>query len=429
MGTEPNPIAGAGSGTEPIVPGIELDPTATSTVEGQGEGSQPDGDEGQPPKPGEGEGQGEGGESREDGRVIPQWMRALKDSNPEAYKRAKTDLFELRDRRSVHPTAQAAREEHEVFESLGGAEGVEKLQEEGQFFQEAAKQFLKGDPAFVKDLWEEDAIAAALHVQPMLDEFKARDLEGYKSTVARLWEDEFQGVGFGNALKALAESISTGNKETSLALVDGFKKWFDSIGEVARKAEDPRVKTLLADRARQQDQSEQAQQQEFLKSYRSETINTVVEEATKVFDSFFKNRKIDADDRMDLLRESIAIANRAVEADSSFKSQRDRHLERGDSQAARRLTKARFARELPEAVKRVARRYGLISGTPRQDQGNGQGGGRQQPAPRAPQGWVAVNERPTPEQINRSLTSNSDIISKRAVLKDGRKVTWAHLKA
>src|ERR1700675_1545734 len=152
-------LGGGGSSIteEPIIPSTELESGDTPTTEVQEgdttttetvEGEQPQGT-----KPGD-------TEVREDGRLIPKWMRALKETDPEGYKKAKTDLFELQGRRSVHPTVQAAREEHDLVQSLGGKDGVGKLREQSSFYSEAANQFLKGDPAFVKDLWEEDRIAA-----------------------------------------------------------------------------------------------------------------------------------------------------------------------------------------------------------------------------------------------------------------------------
>jgi hypothetical protein len=89
------------------------------------------------------------------------------------------------------------------------------------------------------------------------------------------------------------------------------------------------------------------------------------------------------------------------------------------------LTKARFARELPDAVKRIARRYGMTSGTP----ATGTQRQQQQPAGGQPAaGFVAVNARPDGMDIDRSRTSNEMILSKRAILKDGKKVDWSKLK-
>src|SRR5271156_3186295 len=136
-------ITGGGSNVEePIIPDTELEPSS-SPDEGVQDGEVTptevvEGDQPQGAKPGE-------GEIREDGRLIPKWMRALKESNPEGFKKAKADLFELMDRRTLHPTAQAAREEHDLVQSLGGKEGVGKLREQSTFYSEAANQFLKGD--------------------------------------------------------------------------------------------------------------------------------------------------------------------------------------------------------------------------------------------------------------------------------------------
>lgn len=431
-------IAGSGSSSveEPLNPDVELEPSPTpdggvqeEEVAPAPEGGQPEGEGG---KPGD-----DKGEVREDGRLIPKWMRALKETDPEGYKKAKTDLFELQGRRSVHPTVQAAREEHDLVQSLGGKDGVAKLRENDTFYRGAANQFLKGDPAFVKDLWEEDPIAAALHVQPMLDNFREKDFEGFRTTIARMQETELQAVGFGPALRNLIDAVEKGDKETALSILvkgrdaqgnpSNFVSWYNSIGDIAKKAEDPRVKSLLAERAKARDNEQKTQQETFLKGYRTEAVNTVVDEAAKVFDSFFKGRKLDPEDRTDLLRDAVKVANTKVEADKDFMAQRQQHLDQGDAHSALQLTKARFARELPDAVKRIARRYGMASGTP----GNGT---QRQPLPAGTggkpleQGWVAVNALPDATEIDRGRTSNEMILSKRAILKDGKKVDWSKRK-
>src|ERR1700676_5138641 len=265
-------LGGGGSSIteEPIIPSTELESGDTPTTEAQ-EGVEPttktvEGEQPEGGRPGE-------GEVREDGRHIPKWMEESQESNAGAYKKATTDLFDLEGRRSVHPTVQAAREEHDLVQSLGGKEGVGKLREQSGFYSEAANQFLKGDPAFVKDLWEEDKIAAALHVQPMLDAFRTNDFEGYRTTIARLQDQELQAVGFGPALKNLIDAVEKGDKETALnILVKGrdtqgnasnFVSWFYSVGEIARKAEDPRFTTILAERAKARDTEQQTQTNEF----------------------------------------------------------------------------------------------------------------------------------------------------------------------
>jgi hypothetical protein len=437
MSTAPNAIAGASSNVDGGSSAVEtLDPVESLPTEGVDSPDtntpEPEGGVDNQPEAGTGEPQGE---VREDGRLIPQWMRAMKESNPEGYKAAKAVFFGMKERESIHPTVQAARDEHELVQSLGGREGASKLQEDSVFFKDAANQFLKGDPAFTKDLWEEDPIAAALHVSPMLEEFKTRDLDGYKSTIARIWENDFKRLNFAPALQDLSSAIQRGDKATAAEIAKSIQEWHDSILDVSKRAEDPRVKTLLAERNKAHETRQQTERQEFIKTYQTETINEVVSEAGKVFDSFFKGRKIDADDRTDLLREALSLANKAVEADETFMKQQNTHLNRGDSHSAKRMTKARYSQEITNAVKRIARRYGLVSGnakpapaTQQNPNNNGQGA-------RPAQGYAFVNARPSIDEIDQQATARANggsyqgsIVAKRAVLRDGRKVDWSKVK-
>lgn len=370
---------------------------------------------------------GDEGQGKDDGRVMPGWLRGMKEANPEGFKAAKAQFFDLHRRAGIHPTVQDAENDHNLVESLGGSEGVESMREDAGVYKDASNQFLEGNPLFVKDLWDTDPVAAALHVQPMLDELLARDVEGYKSTIARIWHKEFQGTGFVPALQNLKAAIESGDKKVAGDILDSIAEWQQSLSNIATRTEDPRVKTLLAQRASENKNREQTAHQQFMDNYKTEAINTVVDAAGKVFDSFFKGRKLSQEDRTDLMRQAIAKANAVVMKDPEFVKQRDKHLERRDSAAAKRLVMSRYQRELPNAVKQVARLFGLISGQPPKPQQRVAG----QPAPKGqaqPGGYVKINARPEREDIDRRRTSDTDIISKRAVLKDGKKVTWSHLK-
>jgi hypothetical protein len=427
MSTTPSAIAAEPSeGLQPALAEPEVVETPT-TAEEPIESETPAEPEAGAPEPGT---PSDDKESKEDGRRLPAYVRDLKEKNPEGYKRAKAEFYDLDARRSVHPTVQAAREEHQLVADLGGPQGITKLREDGQVFKTAAQQFLKGDPGFVKDLFEEDPIAAALHVPHMLETFREKDKAGYQGTLARLWDTEFQATGFANGVKNLLAAIAAGDKETATAWAQSFGTWQEKISGIARQQEDPRVKTLLAERQARQENEAKAQGEEFLKGYRTEATNGVVEDGSKTFDSYFKGRKIDEEDRKDLLRESFVLANRVVEADKEFLAQRQAHIDRGDSQAAVRLTRSRFAREdaMPSAVKKIARRYGMFAGpaakpAPPNPQGQPPRNGA---APAA--GWVKVNARPQAEEIDRQKSPPEMIISGKAVLKSGRKVDWSHLK-
>lgn len=365
-------------------------------------------------------------DSQQDGRSIPPYIRALKDTNPEAFKKAKTEFFDLRERRGVHATVAAAKAEHELVESIGGQQGVETLREENSYFKSASDQFLKGDPAFTAELFKEDPIAAALHVAPMLEQFRTADLEGYKTTIAKIWDNDFQQVGMGNGLANLVDAMNKKDYATAGEIIGSIQDWYKSITTLAQRAEDPRVKSLLAERSRNRETEAKTEQDRFNGEYKSQSNKAVYSQAGKVFDSFFKGRKLSIEDRRDLLNEVGRIADGAVMKDTEFLKQRDKHLANRDAVSANRVTTARYDRELTEAVKRVARRYGLVAGKPGQQR---QPPGKQQQQQRqTPQGYIAVNKRPDETSVDWSVTSKSDILAGNATLLGGRKVSWAQLR-
>lgn len=418
-GADPNPDPDAASLTAEGEDST-VDDTAEPEAEAEGE-----------PEAGTGEPEGtEGQPAKEDGRVIPQWMRELKEKDPKAYGAAKADLFDLRARRGLHPTVKDAEAEHNLVTSVGGADGINTMRESAGTFKTIESQFLKGDPGFVADLWETDPIAAALHVQPMLDAMKAKDAEGYKGLVARSMHNEITSVGLPQGLKALQAAIAAGDKETAGKWLASIIQWQEDISGVANRAEDPRVKTMLAERAQQHDARRSVEDQEFQKNYETQAFTALKAEGGRIFESFFKGRSksLTAEDKQDLLREAFGYATKTVTADAEFMKQRDGHLKRRDANAALQLVKAKYAQALPEAVKKVARRYGLLSGkapqaTIRQPNTPAQNKGTVTPA-----GFTKVNARPQPDEIDTRRTSHSDIISGKATLKDGRKVTWTHLQ-
>lgn len=370
----------------------------------------------------DGEGDRAGEPSVEDGRVIPQWIRSLKETDAKAYGQARSNFFDLRARTDIHKTVDAARQDRDLIQSLGGSEGVEKLQQDAGFFSEAAKWFMDGSPEFVKDLWQEDPIAAALHVSPMLEQFKEKDSEGYKSTIAKVWQNDFKAVNFGPGVKSLIAAIESGDKATAAQIAKEISEWHDSIIGVANRAEDPRVKSLLAERNRERQTKESTERQEFVRTYQTETANSVMKGLGQTFDSFFRGYKLDREDRVSLLRDAERLVSKQIIADKAFIEKREAALNRGDAHSAKSMTEAKYKQLGTDAVKSIARRYGMFSNTKPKQQNPQQ---QQRPGSSASPGYVAINAPPKEDQINRVQTSREMIIERKAILKDGRKVDWS----
>lgn len=371
-------------------------------------------------------------EGKEDGRVIPQHIRALKESNPAAYKAAKAEFFELRSWRDTFPKIQDARDARELIESAGGAEGISEMRTLTSEFREAAHQFLEGSPKFIQDLAEDDPVAFSLHFPIMLQEMQKRDFNYFADNISKLWDTEFENTGIPRVLqsaKASIEKIAKGpERDAALFYVDELLKWQSSISNRSKKAEDPRVKSLLADRAKSRETEAQAELKELNKDYQNKALNSVIPAGRKEFDSAFKGYKLDNKDRERLFGQVVKAANDAVEGDKHFKADRDALLKDKDVNGALRLVRSRYAQEWAKAVKEVARLFRIGAGPGKQQQqqqDKGNQNGNQRPIEK---GWIKVNARPDGADIDRSRTPNEMIIGRKAILKDGRKVDWTHLK-
>lgn len=372
-------------------------------------------------------------EGREDGRVIPQHIRALKESNPAAYKTAKAEFFELRSWRDTFLKVQDAREAKELIESIGGAEGISEMRELTSEFRDVANQFLEGSPKFIQDLAEDDPVAFSLHFPIMLEEMQKRDFGYFADNISKLWDREFESTGIPRVLqgaKAELEKLAKGaERDAALYYINEVLKWQQSISNRSKKSEDPRVKSLLAERAKSRQTEAQTELKELNKDYQNKALNAVIPAGRKEFDSAFKGYKLDEKDRQRLFGYVVKAANDAVEADKHFKADRDALLQAKDVNGALRLVKARYAQEWVKAVKEQARLFRIGAGPGKQQQQqtdkDGQGGQQRQPD----KGWIKVNARPDVGEIDRSRSPNDMIISGKAILKDGRKVDWTHLKS
>jgi hypothetical protein len=259
-----------------------------------------------------------------------------------------------------------------------------------------------------------------------------RDFGYFADNISKLWDTEFENTGIPRVLqdaKANLEKLVKGpERDAALFYVNEVLKWQQSISGRSKKAEDPRVKSLLADRAKARQTEAQSELKELNKDYQNKALNTVIPAGRKEFDSAFKGYKLDEKDRQRLFGQVVASANAAVERDKHFKADRDALLKDKDVNGALRLVRSRYAQEWANAVKEVARLFRIGAGPGKQQQQqqpNANQNGNQRPVEK---GWIKVNARPDGADIDRSRTPNEMIIGRRAILKDGRKVDWTHLK-
>src|SRR5690348_14275190 len=392
----------------------ETQPVQTDGQQTPVEGAQPSGE--QPEQ-----------RASEDGRVIPKWIRDMQKANPKGYQQAKNDFFSLREFRQVFPSVADARQAKEQLELVGGTEGLSELQTTNGEFKSVAQQFFDGDPAFVDDLANEDPLAFGTHVPHTLDKFKEIDEAGYNREMARRITGEHDAVQLRQQLVSAYQAIKADNKDEALRILYAIAGWHDRLAEIGKQEDDPRFVKLREELKTERQQTQANATKELNAEYRTNAEKAITEKASALLDSYLAGRKIEPDDRNQLMQNVMYAANSEVLKDANFQKQlslqRERAISLRNSSSAVRFAVARYEQALKLAVERQARLMGVSSKAA--IPGNKPAPNGNKPVPKAIDGFEYVTQSPPNNEIDRSQTTREMVLKQRAVLKGGRKVTWA----
>ncbi len=364
-----------------------------------------------------------------DGRTLPNAIKALKETNPEAYKTAKGIFFENRAYKQTFPTVAAANAAKQTLDLVGGEQGIVQMQSDMGEFKEVATQFMNGDPAFITDLAETDPVAFATHVPTMLNKLKDVDKQLYNREMAKRIHGEHAAIGLRPALENAYQMIQSGKTEDALQLLGKLAGWHDNIEGLAKQEDDPRYKALQDELRKTRNTQAQEQDKKFFDGYRGEATKAINAAADKIFSSYLKDSKLDPDLKDQLVRESISLANQSLAANETYKKQRDLLFGRRDSQASVRFAVSQFQQALGPAIQQIIRKQARIVKAFGKQAALGSNLSREQRPPAAkpnavPAGWTKVAS--APKNIDRNRTTASMILNeKKAILNDGSKVTWA----
>ena len=367
-------------------------------------------------------------QATEDGRVIPKWIRNMQKSDPQGYAQAKSDFFALRSFRSVFPSVKDAQQAKEQLEFVGGPEGLSEIQSEHGEFKTVAQQFFDGDPAFVDDLANEDPVAFGAHVPHTLDKFMEVDRTGYNREMAKRISGEHESAQLRPRLEAIYQAVKDGNSQEALDGLNAIAGWHDKLEEIGKQEDDPRFTKLREELTNQRKEGAERTKTEVLTDYRTTSAKQIESRASSLLDSYLPGKKLSAEDRSQLMQNVLYAANNEVLRDATFQKQLDLQRERAvstrNTSAAVRFAVARFEQAMKAAVERQARLMG-VSAKPAVAPKPGETNGSRTPVGKPVDGFAYITSPPSDKEINRFETNRDMVLKQRAVLKDGRKVTWA----
>ena len=354
-----------------------------------------------------------------DGRAIPaKWREAFKALLADAKLRdfvpeAKALLFERMAFHKEFPGGiQEVRGLKSTLDSVGGEAGLQQMQADFADFRGLSNQFLDGDPGFVADLFETDAVAAAGMVPVALDKMAEVDTPAYNRLVAQRIHAEHMAepVQLRARLKQIYDLVKADNPQSeALGVLNGIAAWHDRIQKIAEQEDDPRLKKLqqqIREGRKSEEQKTQQQQNTEYKNKAMASVNTI---ATGLLDSYLKGKKLDNGDRESLMEYTVGLANRNILADAAFVSERDRIAKTGNAAALLKFVTARWQKELGIVIpKRVARLFGL---SPAAATAATPANGKPAVTATAVPGFAKIAAPPEPKQVDWSRTTN-DMISK-----------------
>lgn len=389
-----------------------------------------------------GEGGEQGGAFRavEDGKlsqVAKAAVEKLKAENPALARAVQRALFaEDRIRRELPGGFKDIAKMRERIEELGGDEGIQTLQEELDGWKDFDTKYTAGDPAVLEFLTETPAAKDAfLKIAPAaFEKFREFHPEGYSAYVSQVFMADMQGAQIPMAIQLLGSLInraqlSDADKTEATNIYSTLAKYYNRLSEFAAKpvaptkaagaagAADPRATELETRETnlRKQEWETAAQQQH----------GRIFGDAWKRLAASIPKDKVNAVRRLYGLHLQEKIAQRR-----DFDAKMGNYFKRHQKDGFLRLHESTFRELVPLALRSAMAEAGI---NPRKAPGAGAAGAGSGAAAQAagqrgqaPAGFTMVAKKPNfATEVDRIKTTPDMYSRKQAVLKDGKRVTWA----
>lgn len=351
-----------------------------------------------------------------DWRKVPAELKEL--FKTPAGKAAKDAWFERQAFKEVLPEGvKQAKELLGFLDEHGGREGLTtalgELQGKATELDAISEKIANADPSLVKDLPDESVSKLG---PVMNDRWQQADPEGWSAAMSGVFAATISNAGIPQFLDKMSLLLEFGKIEDATKMAGQLKEW---AGSFASKAQAPR--TSPVQQADKFTAREQALNQREAQTYNAETTKEVeasrLSQIEKEIESFVKRAPGDNDKKelaVSTIRDRVL---KQLNGDKDFVSKVEALHARRDKAGALKLIKSRESLIMPTIAQSVGR---LVYGNP----------GPVKVAPavtgapsKVDAGYALTDKPPAPHLIDRSRTSDADIMRGKFILKDGRKLT------
>jgi hypothetical protein len=355
-----------------------------------------------------------------DGRTIPAKFRQLF----KEHKDLKNLWFVNQEYREHFASPAEAEKAKLTIMQLGGEEGIQAIEADRAALASIDQRLAQGDPRFVEEIATQNPEGFAKIIPHALDNLARLDPDAYNYTMSKVFSSTFQQRGgLADAIYAVQQNLSLGNTQNAQQLLTNVQEYIDGFEKTSRqqptKRNDPDREKFQTEKQKW----EQQKQQEWYGKLQTEAMANIDTTVKKELASYGKKYSDDAYKMF--FNRVLADFAKQLQADTNYQSQMVIHTTKQDKESALKLYRSRAAKFLPLAVKKTYKLFNTEFGgkTAEQKKRVEVNQARKDVGSGAP-AVEKVSKAPKPEDIDSRYTTKEMILKGKAVLKNGKTVTF-----
>lgn len=367
-----------------------------------------------------------------DGRTAPaKWKKAFELAKQAGVeKEVKQAFFGINRLTKVIPGGiNGAIELARSVEEFGGVEGIQQLQSDLDIYHQDSELFEHGDPKWTETAFQENPDITLKHFANALNYVSEHHGEFYDHVIAKaLVADMGENLHVHDIYGILA-----GLKDNPQAqeLAKELAKYYNDRHALSQKVPEKKVDAQQKALTDKEMQLEKQTMDLRFTQVATQTQPSLRAAVTRTLQAEAKVRGIDlaklskdyAGEWQDMLTAIHNDIKNEVAKDGRFLDKYFALVKKGDIKRAQAAINAKHEDIIPDVARKTASRYGIFKG---KKVDAGKGGARQNDAANAAAsaGWIRVGGPPEKYTVDWSKTTIGMKLDGKAVLKNGKKVTW-----
>lgn len=289
-----------------------------------------------------------------DGRALPKHiqaaLKAVKATDPAAYKQLREDVFSAKFYREQFKNPAEAKSAKIALETAGGPEGIATMREAVQASEFLEKAAEAGDPSVIEN-WSKDFPDGFKKAMPhALKQFQKMDQQGFQSAMQPHVYGAMETAGLGQVLESMWEAIAGNKPDDVKSLIQKTYKWLEGQKSQAEKSNtqtvDPEREKFETERQKFNQEREQA----FQGDIGRETVRHQQTKIDTVLTPYLKGKTFTPEGKAKLLRTINIDINETLKADQSYQRQVKAFLGKRDAAGATRFIKDHLDTVVPGIV-------------------------------------------------------------------------------